>query len=317
MISRRFLRIKIFQALYAYFQSDSKAVGSAEKELFLSLERMHDLYLYFLILGKELVHHSKLKMEDAKVKRLPSEEDLNPNQKFVDNQLFSLLENNIQLNKLVKEKKVSWDADQELVTKFLAHLRKHPIYVAYMSTRETSFEADQKFVVALYKKIIPEYDLMLSEIQDKSVYWGYDEMDFVLSMVLKTIKKMDEKADNLSVILPLYRDKKEDVQFVKELFRKTIADEQENAKMIAKKTKNWEIDRIAMVDILLMKMALTELLNFKSVPIKVTLNEYIDLSKWYSTPKSKVFVNGVLDKLVAELKANGKLKKMGRGLLEG
>lgn len=316
MISRRFLRIKIFQALYAYFQSENKDIKSTEKELFMSLERMHDLYIYFLILGKELVHHSKLKMEDAKGKRLPSEEDLNPNQKFVDNKIFNLLGNNTVLNGLVKSKKITWDADQEMMTKFLTFLRNHEIYQHYMSTRETTFENDQNFVVALYKKIIPEFELMLSEIQDKSIYWGFDEMDFVLSMVIKTVKKIDENSINASAILPLYRDKEEDVQFVKDLLQKTISSNKENDAMIAKKTKNWDVERIAMVDILLMKMALTELLHFKSVPVKVTLNEYIDLSKWYSTPKSKIFVNGVLDKLVAELKKSGKLKKMGRGLLE-
>lgn len=316
MLSRRFLRIKIFQALYAYFQSDDKNSKTIEKELFLSLERMFDLYLYFLIIGRELVHHSKLKMEDAKQKRLPTEEDLNPNTKFIDNPIFNLLADNNQLNELIAKKKITWDADQELITKFLSFLRKHEVYTNYMSTRETSFEEDQKFVVDIYKKIIPEFDLLLSSINDKSIYWGYDEMDFVLSMVLKTIKKFNPKSDASAPILPLYRDEKEDIQFVKDLFQKTIAAEEENSAMIAEKTKNWEVDRIAMVDILLMKMALTEFIFFKSIPIKVTLNEYIDLSKWYSTPKSKAFINGVLDKLVEELKGNGKLKKTGRGLLE-
>ncbi|MCO6501109.1 MAG: transcription antitermination protein NusB [Vicingus serpentipes] len=316
MLSRRFLRIKIFQALYAYFQSDGKNSTTVEKELFLSLERMFDLYLFFLIIGKELVHHSKLKMEDAKQKRLPTEEDLNPNTKFIDNQVFNLLTNNPKLNELITKRKVTWDADQELATKLFNFLRKHEVYTNYMSTRETTFEEDQKFVIDIYKKVIPEFDLLLSEINDKSIYWGYDEMDFVLSMVLKTLKKLNAKSNASAAIMPLYRDEKEDILFVKELFQKTIAADKENAVMIAEKTKNWDVDRIAMVDILLMKMALTEFIFFKSVPVKVTLNEYIDLSKWYSTPKSKAFINGVLDKLVEELKGNGKLKKTGRGLLE-
>jgi len=316
MLSRRFLRIKIFQALYAYFQSSNKDAKKVEKELFLSLERMFDLYLYFLILGKELVHHSKLKMEDAKVKRLPTEEDLNPNTKFINNATFNLLSHNSELNEYVNKRKVTWNADQELVTKFLSFLRKHEVYINYMSTKETSFEEDQKFVINLYKKVIPDFDLLLSEISDKSIFWGYDEMDFVLSMVLKTIKKFNVKSNASTSIMPLYRDEEEDLQFVKDLFQKTIAADKENSKMIADKTKNWDVERIAMVDILLMKMALTEFISFKSIPVKVTLNEYIDLSKWYSTPKSKVFINGILDKLLEELKGNGKLKKMGRGLIE-
>jgi transcription antitermination protein NusB len=316
MISRRYLRTKTFQALYAHFQSDDMSESKSESALFMSLEKMHDLYLFFLLIGAELVHHSKLKMEDAKLKKLPTDEDLNPNTKFINNQIFKLLAENKNIKAFLKDKKISWDADQELITKFLVHLRSHEVFVEYMSTRETSFEADQKFVVNIYKKVIPSFDLLISEISEKSIYWGYDEIDFVLSMVLKTIKRFDGKSDEFTPVLENYSDKKEDTLFVRELFRETIATDKENSKLIADKTKNWDVDRIAIIDILLMKMALTEFLKFKSVPVKVSFNEYIELSKIFSTPKSKVFVNGVLDKLVAELKEKGKLKKMGRGLLE-
>lgn len=317
MISRRYLRIKTFQAIYAYFQSNDKNERKSENELFLSLERMHDLYLILLTLGQELIHQSKFRMEDAKKKRLPSDEDLNPNTKFIDNAVFALLAENNSLNEQVKNKKLTWQADQELMLKFFNFTREHKVFQEYMSTRETSFEEDQKFVVDFYKKIIPEFDLLISELEDKSIFWGYDEMDFILSMVLKTIKKFDKNSDASASLLKLYRDEKEDVKFVKDLFRKTIANDDDNTELIGEKTKNWDVERIAMVDVMLMKLALTELLYFKSIPVKVTLNEYIELSKWYSTPKSKVFVNGVLDKLVAELKTNGKLKKMGKGLIEG
>ncbi len=316
MISRRYLRIKTFQALYAYYQSDDKIVGKFDKELMLSLERMHDLYLVLLTLGEELKHLSKLKMEDAKKKRLPGEEDLNPNTRFIDNKIFELLAENTSLNASIKAKKLSWSADQELMGKFLNFTREHKVYEEYMAAEESSFELDKKFVVNFYKKIIPEFELLISEIEDKSIFWGYDELDFVLSMVIKSIKRFDEKSTSSEELLPLYNDKVEDVKFVKDLLKKTIANDAENSKLIGEKTKNWDVDRIAMVDVLLMKMALTELLHFKSIPVKVTLNEYIELSKWYSTPKSKVFVNGVLDKLVANLKDSGKLKKVGTGLIE-
>lgn len=316
MISRRYLRIKTFQALYAYFQSDDKNERKFENELFLSLERMHDLYLLLLTVGQELIHQSKFKMEDAKKKRLPSDEDLNPNTKFVDNAVFALLSENTSLNEQIKDKKLTWQADQELMVKFFNFTKEHKVFQEYMSTRETDFETDQKFVINFYKKILPEFDLLISELEDKSIFWGYDELDFILSMILKTIKKFDEKSNSSSKLMPLYRDEKEDVKLVKDLYKQVIVHDDENSKLIGEKTKNWDVERIAMVDVLLMKMALTELLNFKSVPVKVTLNEYIELSKWYSTPKSKVFVNGVLDKLVAELKANGKLKKVGKGLIE-
>ncbi|MGE0562619.1 MAG: transcription antitermination factor NusB [Flavobacteriales bacterium] len=316
MISRRYLRVKTFQALYAYFQSEDKNAKKAENELFLSLERMYDLYIFFLAIGKELVHQSELKIEELKTKRLPTENDLNPNLKFVNNAVLKLLAENSALNKQLKEKKISWSADQELISKFLVFLRQHEVFTNYMSTRETTFEEDQRFVVDIYKKVIPEYELMLAELQDKSIFWGFDEIDFVLSMVIKSVKRFTPKSTEFEPILSLYTDMDEDVQMVKDLFRKTVADDDKNSKLIGDKTKNWDVERIAIVDIILMKMALTELLYFKAVPVKVTLNEYIELAKWFSTPNSKVFVNGILDKLVLELKASGELKKIGRGLLE-
>ena len=316
MLSRRFLRVKAFQALYSYFQSEDKNMKKLESETFLSLERMHDLYLFFLTIGQELTHLSELKIEEARKKRLPTEEDLNPNTKFIDNKVFALLAENVSLKKQVQDKKLSWSNDQELMLKFNAYLRNHDVFKKYMSMRTSTFEEDQKFVVSIYKKVIPEFELLLSELEDKSIFWGLDEIDFVLSMVIKSIKKFSEASTMSEPLLPLYRDAKEDKKFVKDLLSKVVKNDKVNSKLISDKTKNWDVERIAMVDILLMKLALTELLHFNAVPVKVTLNEYIELSKWYSTPKSKVFVNGVLDKLVLELKENGKLKKMGRGLLE-
>ena len=276
---------------------------------------MHDLYLLFLTIGDELIHYSKLKNEEAKQKRLPSAEDLNPNTKFIDNAVFNILSENIQLKTAINNKKLLWSNDQELLVKLMNFMRKHPVYEEYISTKNSSFEEDKKFAVAIFKKIIAENDFFISEISEKSIYWGYDEIDFVLSMVIKTIKKIDAKGDNSAIIMPVYSDEEDDVEFVKTLFRETIKNEAENAQLIANKTKNWEIERIAMVDILLMKMALTELTAFKSIPVKVTLNEYIDLSKGFSTPKSKIFVNGILDKLIDDLTASGEIKKTGRGLM--
>ena len=316
MLSRRFLRVKSFQALYSYFQSEDKNMKKLESETFLSLERMHDLYLFLLTIGQELTNLAELKMEDAKKKKLPTEDDLDPNMKFVDNRLFGLLAENVSLKKQIQDKKLSWGNDQELMVKFNTYLRNHEIFQEYMSTRTSTFQDDQKFVVNIYKKVIPEFELLLSELEDKSIFWGLDEIDFVLSMVIKSIKKFSEESTMSEPLLPLYRDAKEDKKFVKDLLSKVVKNDKENSQLISDKTKNWDVERIAMVDVLLMKLALTELLHFNSVPVKVTLNEYIELSKWYSTPKSKVFVNGVLDKLVLELTEKGELKKMGRGLLE-
>jgi len=274
------------------------------------------LYLFFLALGQELTHLSELRMEEAKKKKLPTDEDLNPNRKFVENKVLALFAENASLKKQINDKNISWSTDQELMIKLSAFVRDHKVFKDYMSTGESSFAEDKKFVVDLYKKIIPEFELLLSEIEDKSIFWGLDEIDFVLSMVIKTIKKFNEKSSFSEKLLPLYRDAEEDKKFVRDLLSKAVKHDKEHSQLISDKTKNWDVDRIAMVDILLMKLALTELIHFKSIPVKVTLNEYIELSKWYSSPKSKIFVNGVLDKLVLELKSKGDLKKMGRGLLE-
>lgn len=315
MISRRYLRIKTFQALYAYFHSGSENRQKTEKELFLSIERMYDLYLLLLTIHSDLSHLAQLKMEEAKQKRLPTEDDLHPNMKFVENAAFQSLANNSSLQSLVNAKKLYWNNDQELLGKLFNFIRKHPVYLEYMSTKTSSFEMDKKFAVDLYKKIMAENDFFISEMSEKSIYWGYDEIDFVLSMVIKTIKKLEAKGTNSNVILNTYNDEDDDTEFVKTLFRTTIDNNEAFAQLIANKTKNWEVERIATVDILLMKMALSELKAFKSIPVKVTLNEYIDLSKSFSTPKSKIFVNGILDKLIADLNQQGEIKKTGRGLM--
>ena len=161
MISRRFLRIKVFQALYSYFQSEDRSMKNLESETFLSLERMHDLYLLFLTIGKELTHLSELKIEDGMKKRLPTEEDLAPNKKFIDNKVFEILAENASLSKQIANKKLSWSNDQELMIKFNIFLRGHEVFKKYMQTRTSTFEEDQKFVVDLYKKVLPEFDLLL------------------------------------------------------------------------------------------------------------------------------------------------------------
>ena len=233
MLSRRFLRVKSFQALYSYFQSEDKNMKKLESETFLSLERMHDLYLFLLTIGQELTHLAELKMEDAKKKKLPTEDDLDPNMKFVDNRLFGLLAENVSLKKQIQDKKLSWGNDQELMVKFNTYLRNHEIFQEYMSTRTSTFQDDQKFVVNIYKKVIPEFELLLSELEDKSIFWGLDEIDFVLSMVIKSIKKFSEESTMSEPLLPLYRDAKEDKKFVKDLLSKVVKNDKENSQLIS------------------------------------------------------------------------------------
>lgn len=313
MVNRRVLRSKIFQSLYAYFQSESDNINKFENELKLSIDRLQDLYIYLLLFPLELVHIAEIKMEEAKNKRLPTAEDLNPKRHFVDNKILKIFQENSNFLKLAKDKHISWSNESELLYKAFNFLRNHPKFEAYKSIEEPSFEDDRNFIISFYKHIFSNYELLISHLQDKSIYWEYDDIDFILNTIIKNLKTI--KKDSFYKVPELYKDE-EDKKFVTELFRNTIKLNEENQKLIAKYAKNWEVDRIALTDRLLMSMAITEFLTLKSIPVKVSLNEYIELAKWYSTPKSKVFVNGILDKIVVELKEKNKIKKSGRGLVE-
>ncbi len=315
MLSRRQLRSKCLQALYAYFQSDNTNIAIGEKELLHSIEKVYDLYLYQLSLLIEVVDYSDLKLQEAKQKRLPTADDLKPNTKFVDNQLLGKLKLNRQFQQALAKNKISWSNEQEYVRNLFLEIKKTPEYDTYMNSGENSFEEDKNFIIKTFKNHIAESELVDQFFEEKSIYWS-DDIELIDSMVIKTLKSFTESSDEFHPILKLYNDEEEDKEYVLELFKKTIIHSKEYEKIIAEKTKNWEVERIALMDILIMKMAICELLNFQSIPVKVTLNEYIDISKRFSTPKSKVFVNGILDKLILDFKTQNKIIKTGRGLLE-
>ncbi len=314
MLNRRILRVKVMQALYAFFQSDSNELSKGERELFLSVDRLYELYLYFLILPIELADLAEVQMDEAKNKALPTKEDLNPSTRFINNSLIKQLRESEVLNNAIKNSKISWSADRDELKRLLKELKKADFYQAYFALESVDFEADKKFVQSLFKELIADYEPIYTIFHERSIYWDLDDVDFAISMAIKHIKKIKKDAEG--VLLVKYKDDLEDKDFVKTLFRKTIVNNQENTKLIEEKTKNWEVDRIAVMDVLCMKMAITELTEFSSIPIKVTLNEYIEISKLFSSPKSKVFINGILDKLVADFKISKKIKKIGRGLME-
>ncbi|MDQ3191580.1 MAG: transcription antitermination factor NusB [Bacteroidota bacterium] len=315
MLSRRQLRSKCLQALYAYFQSDNANIAIGEKELLHSIEKVYDLYLYQLTLLNEVVDYADLKLQEAKQKRLPTAADITPNTKFVDNKLLGKLKLNRQVQQALAKNKISWSNEQEYVRNLFQEIKKTPEYDTYMNSDESTFEEDKNFIIKTFKNHIAESELVDQFFEEKSIYWS-DDIELIDSMVIKTFKSFTESSDEFHPILKLYNDEEEDKEYVLELFKKTIIHSKEYEKIIAEKTKNWEVERIALMDILIMKMAICELLNFQSIPVKVTLNEYIDISKRFSTPKSKVFVNGILDKLIADFKTNNKIIKTGRGLLE-
>lgn len=317
MLNRRHLRIKVLQGLYAHYQADDSDVLQIEKGIFKSIERMHDLYLRLLLVFPELKHQAILRMEEAKQKVLPTEDDLNPNTKFIDNELLALIESNTELRRLAEMNKLNWqgEEEQEIFKKLFNQIRKSDVYKEYMSDPFSSFDSDKSFMVGLFKEDIANFDLLQYYFEESSIFWN-DDLDLSCLAVVKTLNNFEKEKGERNKIQTLYKDEVDEVDFVKQVYRKTIQDDDENTKLIDQLTKNWEVDRIARLDVIMMKMALTELKHFSEIPKKVSLNEYIDISKYYSTPKSKIFINGVLDKAVDILEKEGKIIKKGRGLIQ-
>jgi N utilization substance protein B len=315
MLNRRHLRIKVLQALYAYFQSDEDNYVRTEKELLSAVERMYDLYIYLLLTFSEIKDFAEARIADNKKKIRPSKDDLAPNLKFVSSQVIASLEENKTLRTLSEQRKVNWIGDEhkEMFRKMFLQIRDSETYLAYMNNGESGFEEDKLFAMELFKVEIANSELLYNFFEEKSIYW-LDDIDLVCSMVLKTIKaaQENEKID----IMPLYKKDDDEQEFIKILLRKTISMDKENEQLIDELTDNWELDRIAKMDVILMKMAITELQIFSNIPTKVTLNEYIEISKFYSTPKSNGFINGILDKAIDRLKSEKKLTKIGRGLID-
>ncbi|MFM7666801.1 MAG: transcription antitermination factor NusB [Bacteroidota bacterium] len=314
MLNRRHLRIKILQMLYAYYQSGEENLLKFENELLSSIERMYDLYLVLLLTMPELVHAAENRLEDKKKKLRPSEEDLNPNLKFVNNRVFKKIKESQSIIKSAELRKANWIGaeKQEIFRKLFLQIQESELYFEYMNEAENSFENDKSFAVNLFKSEIANSELLHNFFEEASIHW-MDDLDHTCSMVLKTIKASEENGE--FSILPLYKPNDSEKEFVVELFRKTIAMNSENESLIDELTKNWELDRIAKMDIILLKMGVTELQIFPEIPTKVTLNETIEISKYYSTPKSNTFINGILDKAIERLKKDKKIVKIGRGLL--
>ena len=312
MLNRRYLRIKTMQTLYSYFQQEKPDIVFYEKELFKSLDKIYDLYVYVLVLFTDIHHTALLVTEENKNKRLPSKEDLEPNLRFIENVVLVSLTRSEELKKEVSNRKISWQSDFDLIRKLFSELRGSDLYKNYMSLPSTSLKEDKQFLISFAIEFLYEHDLLNHLFEEKNIHWAHDTYG-AFSMVARTFENFKGSLK----LVPLYKDVEDDKHFISLLFRKTVLDNKEYEKLIEDKTKNWELERIASMDVLLMKMALAEFLHLSNVPIKVSLNEYIDISKDYSTPNSKVFINGILDKIIADLKRDQRIQKTGRGLMEG
>lgn len=316
MMSRRHIRIKVLQAIYAYIQNIDPDILRGQHELIRSIDKLHELYIYQLSFLLALFEFAGLRLEEAKQKYLPTEEDLNPNTRFVDNLVIAKLSENRDYIRRASQLKISWKDQEELVRRMNNAIRGTPEYQEYMAAGQVSFEADKAFILHLLRKHIYPEEGLVSLYEEKNIYWAND-YPVVYQYVEKTIRALEEEHRETDPLPGLPADPdEEDREFAVDLYRKTIRRTEEYEKLISQRTLNWDAERIAMMDMILLKMALAEFTEFPTIPIKVSFNEYIEISKEYSTPKSKVFINGVLDKLILELTAEQKIKKSGRGLID-
>ncbi|MCA6362513.1 MAG: transcription antitermination factor NusB [Bacteroidetes bacterium] len=316
MLNRRYLRIKAMQALYGYFQSGDNDMPRGERELLRSVDRTYELYIYLLLMFAELHRQAVNLIEDNRNKHLKTAEDINPNMRFVNNKVIAQLLNHPGLKREAESRKLGWqrDEDMDLARKIWSKVRNWDGYKVYMTSPEGDYTADVEFLLDVFKRFIADDDEVEHYLEEQNMHWPGDLNMAVAPAMIRTLESGRE--DKNPELAPLFKDTDEDRRFVIDLYRKTIIENDNYEKRIAEKTTNWEVDRIALMDVILMKMALVELQYFQSIPVKVTLNEYIEVSKTYSTPRSKQFINGILDKLVADFKAEGLLVKSGRGLME-
>lgn len=312
MINRRHIRVKVMQSVYAMQQSLNDDVIKEEKFLKQSILKMFDLYVLNIQLIVEVKKLAAKKIELSKKKILATKEELQPNTKFINNQLIRVLEQSVSLDGYVELNKIDhWSLDTEYLKIVFDELQKSSLYKTYLNSETTSFQADKSFVIDFFKKIIAPNEKLADYFEDKMISW-VDDIPFVNTWIVKSLSK--QKEGKIFVLDSLYKDH-DDKQFVSDLFRKTVLKHQDYDQDIADQTPNWETDRIADIDMILIKMAITEFLNFPSIPTKVTINEFIEIAKDYSTEKSSYFINGVLDKLSKEYTKQNKINKIGRGLL--
>lgn len=313
MLTRRHLRIKVFQALYAMQYDAERGVGLAEKQLRKSIDDIYRLYLFDLAAMVMIHRFAKERMELNRQKKLPTEEDLNPKLNFVNNRFLVWLSSNLTFQKAIQDHVISFGDEKEILRSIFKSLLEDERYQEYLELENPDLEEDRKFAKYLYGAFLVENETLHEHYEELNMYWS-DDLDAAQAMATKTITAFDEKKDEQSSLIRLIKNS-DDLDFAVKLFKETLRKGKDFEKDILAKAEHWEGDRIANVDSLLMKMAMAELVSFNQIPVKVTLNEYIDLAKQYSTNRSGQFVNGILDKLQIEWQKEGKFKKIGRGLL--
>lgn len=306
------MRIKVVKGLYSHFKSGSDSLITSENNLIRSIDKSYELYFQMLGLAVDVKNYADERIEIARNKKLPTHEDLNPNLRFVNNRLVAQLEEDEELQKIISKKALGWVRYPELIKHLYSKMIESDYYKKYMASAEDSYTADLDLLSEFYLMTIQDDELLESVVEEQSIMWC-DDVDYILIMVLRTFEGCRENQKQV----PLRRQYKneDDIRFVKELFRHTVVKFDEYQTYIDRFTQNWDVERIAFIDNVIMATAISEFVVCESIPVKVTMDEYIEISKYYSTNGSSVFINGVLDKIADTLTEEGKINKSGRGLL--
>ncbi|MCL9807076.1 transcription antitermination factor NusB [Flavobacterium amniphilum] len=302
------------QTLYSMHQNNSDSIEKEEKFLFQSIENVQDLYLIMISTLVEIRAKEEAFIEISRKKHLATKEEKNPNLKFIKNSVLNILSENNSLSIALENRKINnWKINDEYIQILINEIKDSELYKNYMAKPNSSFEEDKDLVVTIFTDIIAPNVKLYEYLEDHKLTW-IDDVPLVNTLILKQLKAVVNTEDGGFKVPKLYNDI-DDKDFVSQLFRRTILNEKALAQEYADKTPNWEAERIAEIDNIILRMAICEFLKFPSIPVKVTINEYLELAKEYSTPKSSIFINGILDNLVKDFTAADKLKKVGRGLM--
>lgn len=312
MLSRRILRTKVVKAVYAHTQCENITPLTSEKNLVLSIDRAYDLYFHLLALVPEIAEYAAERIRIGENKKLPTYDDLHPNRKFVENKVIARLNEDEGLQVELKNRKLSWANHRDLIVALYNALIRQPFYQKYMATEQRSFREDAQLVSDIYMTMLEEFEPLDRVLEEQSILWN-DDLGFILTMVSRTILSMRESHEAIK-LMPQFKSE-DDLDFAKSLLRHAVAGYERISLLLDNSMKNWDIERVALMDKLILITAIAEAENFPSIPVRVTMNEYIDIAKCYSTESSGSFINGILDRIISQLTAEGKIIKSGKGLL--
>lgn len=314
MLNRRHIRVKVMQSIYAMHQNGSDSIEKEEKFLLYSIDNILDLYLTMLSSLIEIGKREAVFIEKSGQKHITTLEERNPNKKFINNTILQILSENNSLSIALENRKINhWELNEDYIQILLDSIKNSDFYAKYMANTVNNFEEDKQFILDIFTELIVPNEKLYEFLEDNKLTW-IDDIPVVNTQIIKQLKQIKSAKDEAFRIPKLFKDQ-EDQEFVTNLFRKTVLNEKELAKEYVDKTPNWDSERIAEIDTIVLKMAICEFVKFPSIPVKVTINEYLEIAKEYSTPKSSIFINGILDNLVKEFEIANKLNKIGRGLM--